>query len=97
VAIWESAWLLNGAGHRVHHFDPAPMMTVCLIVTGDISRASMQTEAAVWISVATPSNEPRRSKSYQRPVVTTRYPNERTWSVMAYLSPSPDRSRSAFV
>jgi hypothetical protein len=28
----------------------------------------------------------RRSKSYQQPVVTTRYPSERTWSVATYLS-----------
>jgi hypothetical protein len=30
-------------------------------------------------------------------VVTTPYPNKRTRSVTAYLLPSPDRSRSAFV
>jgi len=63
VAIWEPAWLLNGAGHRVHHFDPASMMTVCLIVTGDISRARMQTEAAVWISVTSRQAAPAADRA----------------------------------
>ena len=42
-----------------------------------------------------PSAEPGRSKSYQPPVVMTRYPNERTWLATAYVSPIADWSRTA--
>ena len=44
-----------------------------------------------------PPAEPGRSKSYQRPVVTTRYPYERTWSVATYLSPIAVRSRTSCI
>src|SRR4029077_1708863 len=48
-------------------------------------------------SARLPSAEPGRSKSYQQPVETTRYPNERTWSVASYLSPIAVRSRTSCI
>ena len=41
--------VLNGAGHMIHHLDPARMVrAIDLIATGGITRASMQEEAATW-------------------------------------------------
>jgi pimeloyl-ACP methyl ester carboxylesterase len=41
--------VLNGAGHMIHHLDPARMVrAIDLIATGGITRASMQAEAATW-------------------------------------------------
>lgn len=41
--------VLNGAGHMIHHLDPARIVrAIDLIATGGITRASMQAEAATW-------------------------------------------------
>ena len=41
--------VLNGAGHMIHHLDPARMVrAIDLIATGGITRESMQAEAATW-------------------------------------------------
>ncbi len=41
--------VLVGAGHMIHHLDPARMVrAIDLIATGGITRASMQAEAATW-------------------------------------------------
>jgi pimeloyl-ACP methyl ester carboxylesterase len=41
--------VLNGAGHMIHHLDPARIVrAIDLIATGDITRASMQAEAVTW-------------------------------------------------
>jgi pimeloyl-ACP methyl ester carboxylesterase len=41
--------VLNGAGHMIHHLDPArTRRAIDLIATGGITRESMQAEAATW-------------------------------------------------
>jgi pimeloyl-ACP methyl ester carboxylesterase len=41
--------VLTGAGHMIHHLDPARMVkAIDLIATGGITRASMEAEAATW-------------------------------------------------
>jgi pimeloyl-ACP methyl ester carboxylesterase len=41
--------VLNGAGHMIHHLDPARTgRAIDLIATGGITRQSMQAEAATW-------------------------------------------------
>lgn len=41
--------VLNGAGHMIHHLDPARIVrAIDLIATGGITSASMQAEAATW-------------------------------------------------
>jgi len=41
--------VLAGAGHMIHHVDPARMVkAIDLIATGGITRASMEAEAANW-------------------------------------------------
>jgi pimeloyl-ACP methyl ester carboxylesterase len=41
--------VLNGAGHMIHHLDPARMVrAIDLIATGGITRESMQAEATTW-------------------------------------------------
>ena len=41
--------VLKGAGHMIHHLDPARMAkAIDLIATGGITRESMQAEAATW-------------------------------------------------
>jgi hypothetical protein len=41
--------VLSGAGHMIHHLDPARTGTaIDLIATGGITRESMQAEAATW-------------------------------------------------
>ncbi|HEX2338830.1 MAG TPA: alpha/beta hydrolase [Hyphomicrobiaceae bacterium] len=41
--------VLNGAGHMIHHLDPARIVrAIDLIATGGITRASMEVEAATW-------------------------------------------------
>jgi hypothetical protein len=41
--------VLAGAGHMIHHVDPARMVkAIDLIATGAITRASMEAEAVNW-------------------------------------------------
>ena len=51
--------VLNGAGHMIHHLDPARMVrAIDLIATGGITRATMQAEAATWGTAGVAQQQP---------------------------------------